>query len=216
MSTIPRDRKQVQATFSDAPVVGVVRTGSHEEAARQAHAMIAGGLELIEITFTVPRATDLVRKLRAEGGGAGPVIGMGTVTTPERAGQALEAGAEFIITPNVDAEVARRVREAGVFLVIGALSATEIVQAHRSGADLVKVYPLPPVGGPDYLRVIRGPLGDVPMLAAGGYGVDEIPAYAAAGAVAFGIGAPLIGEDDGETRRRIQRALALARGEESP
>jgi 2-dehydro-3-deoxyphosphogluconate aldolase/(4S)-4-hydroxy-2-oxoglutarate aldolase len=97
---------------------------------------------------------------------------------------------------------------------MGALTPTEIVSAVEVGADLVKVYPLPPVGGPAYLSVIRGPLGDVPMLAAGGFGVEEIPAYHQAGAIAFGLAAPLlgVGAGEGEARRRIERALALARG----
>ena len=73
---------------------------------------------------------------------------------------------------------------------------------------MVKVYPLPPVGGPAYLAVVRQPLGDIPMLAGGGFGIDEIPAYRAAGAIAFGIGTPLVGADEAETRVRIERALA--------
>ena len=120
---------------------------------------------------------------------------MGTVTTAARAREAIAAGAEFLVTPNVNADVAREAREAGLFLVMGALTPTEIVAAHELGADLVKVFPLPPVGGPAYLSVIRGPLGDIPMLAAGGFGVEEIPAYAKAGAIAFGLGAPLLGVD---------------------
>jgi 2-dehydro-3-deoxyphosphogluconate aldolase/(4S)-4-hydroxy-2-oxoglutarate aldolase len=177
---------------------------------------MACGLQLIEVTFSVPGADDLVRLLLAERGGGGPPwIGMGTVTTPERAARAVAAGSEFIVTPNAEEEVARVVRDAGVFLIVGALTATEIVAARRMGADLVKVYPLPPVGGPGYLSVIRGPLGDVPMLAAGGFGVEEIPAYRRAGAVAFGIGSPLLADGDDATRRRIARALRLARGEES-
>jgi 2-dehydro-3-deoxyphosphogluconate aldolase/(4S)-4-hydroxy-2-oxoglutarate aldolase len=100
---------------------------------------------------------------------------------------------------------------------MGALTPTEIVAAHELGADLIKVFPLPPVGGPTYLSVIRGPLGDIPMQAAGGFGVEEIPAYAKAGAIAFGLGAPLlgVGSDEGLARQRIARALALARGEEA-
>ncbi len=136
---------------------------------------------------------------------------MGTVTTEARAREAVAAGAQFFVTPNVNPAVARVAREAGLFLVLGALTATEIVAAHELGADVVKVFPLPPVGGPAYLSVMRGPLGDIPMLAAGGFGVEEIPAYAAAGATAFGIGAPLLGADDEETRRRIARGLELAR-----
>lgn len=193
--------------------MGVVRTDETAEAARQARAFLEGGLELVEITFTVPEGPDLVRSLIADrqGGGA-PWIGMGTVTTPERARQALAAGAEFIVTPNASPEVAQLVRKAGVFLLVGALTPTEIVQARQMGADLVKVYPLPPVGGPGYLSVIRGPLWDIPMLAAGGYGIEEIPAYRQAGAIGFGIGGPLLGEDDDATAANIRRALELARG----
>lgn len=173
------------------------------------------GLELIEITFTVPEGPELVRRLLDERGSGGPPwIGMGTVTTPERARTALDAGSELVVTPNADPNVARLIKEAGVYLVVGALTCTEIVAARHMGADLIKVYPLPPVGGPAYLEVVRGPLGDIPMLAAGGYGVDEIPAYRAAGARAFGIGAPLLAGDEEATRRHIQRALRLARGEE--
>lgn len=195
--------------------MAVVRTSENAEAARQARVFTDAGLEMIEITFTVPGATELVRRLLDEREGGGPPwIGMGTVTTPERARAALEAGSEFVVTPNAAPEVAALVREAGVYLVVGALTCTEIVAARRMGADLVKVYPLPPVGGPGYLEVVRGPLGDVPMLAAGGYGVEDIPAYRAAGARAFGIGAPLLQADDEATRRHIERALRLARGEE--
>ena len=136
---------------------------------------------------------------------------MGTVTTAARAREAVEAGAEFLVTPNVNAEVARVAREAGLFLAMGALTCSEIVAAHELGSDIVKVFPLPPVGGPAYLSVIRGPLSDIPMMASGGYGIEEIPAYAAAGAEAFGIGGPLLGADDEESRRRIARGLELAR-----
>lgn len=184
----------------------------------QARALAAGGVELIEITFGVPGASGIVRDLlaarNASGGEGPPWYGMGTTTTAARAREAVAAGAEFLVTPNVSAEVAREARQAGLFLVMGALTCTEIVAAHELGADLVKVFPLPPVGGPDYLARVRGPLGDIPMLAAGGFGVEEIPAYARVGAVAFGIAAPLLGTgpDEAESRRRLGRALALARG----
>ena len=194
------------------PIISVVRTSSRDEAARQARIFAASGIELIEITFSVPGASGLVRELLAGRDGDGPPwIGMGTVTTEARAREAVAAGAQFLVTPNVSPAVARIAREADLFLVLGARTATEIVAAHELGADIVKVFPLPPVGGPAYLSVVRGPLGDIPMLAAGGFGVEEIPAYAAAGASAFGIGAPLLGADEEETRRRIARGLELAR-----
>ena len=192
-------------------MIGVVRTGSFEEAARQARLFAESGIELVEITFTVPDAPRLVRDLLARRGSSGPPwYGMGTVTTAARAREAVAAGAEFVVSPNVSAEVARTAREAGLFLVLGALTPTEVVAAHELGADIVKVYPLPPVGGPSYLSVLRQPLGDIPMLAAGGFGVEDINDYARAGAVAFGMGAPLLGADEEETRGRIARALAMA------
>lgn len=207
-------RERVRESVRRSPVVAVVRDADARVAARQAEAFVRHGLELVEITFTCPDATRLVADLLARRGGEGPPwIGMGTVTTPERARAAVAAGAEFLVTPNLDPEVAAIGRAAGLFLVLGALSPTELVQADRLGADLIKVYPLPPVGGPAYLSVVRQPLGDLaPMLAGGGFGIEEIPAYKRAGAVAFGVGAPLLGEDDAETGRRIARALELARG----
>lgn len=209
-------RQQVAATLAEAPLVTVVRTHDAAEAERQARLFVAGGARMIEITFTVPGATELVRRLLAERDEAphrAPHhVGMGTVTSAERARQAVAAGAEFVVTPNVSAAAAAPVREAGLYLVVGALTPTEIVAGRELGADIVKVFPLPPVGGPAYLRAVRGPLGDVPMLAAGGFGPEEIPAYREAGAVAFGIGAPLLGADDAETLRRVGGALAMARG----
>ena len=215
MATTLQIRDSVALSVRSAPIIGVVRTASRDEAAARPGSLAACGVELVEITFTVPGASGLVRELLAGRASEGPPwFGMGTVTTAARAREAIEAGAEFLVTPNVSADVAREAREAGLFLVMGALTPTEIVSAVELGADLVKVYPLPPVGGPAYLSVIRGPLGDVPMLAAGGFGVEEIPAYRKAGAIAFGLAAPLlgVGPDEAEARRRIERALALARG----
>ena len=215
MATTLQIRDSVALSLRRAPIIGVVRTASRDEAAAQARSLAASGVELVEITFTVPGASGLVRELLAGRAAEGPPwFGMGTVTTAARAREAVAAGAEFLVTPNVSTEVAREARQAGLFLVMGALTPTEIVAAVEAGADLVKVYPLPPVGGPAYLSVIRGPLGDVPMLAAGGFGVEEIPAYRQAGAIAFGLAAPLLGVGSGEaeTRQRIERAITLARG----
>lgn len=208
-------RAQVGATLSAKPVIGVVRTSSFDEGRRQADLFLDAGLGLVEITFSVPRATDLVRELRERREQAGPPwIGMGTVTTEERARAAVAAGAEFVVSPNLCRRVAAVARDRGLYLVLGALTASEIVDAHTAGADIVKVYPLPPVGGASYLATVRQPLSDIPMLAAGGFGVEEIPDYRAAGAQAFGMGGgPLMGTDDDDTRRLIRRALALARGE---
>lgn len=220
MSGPPSLHSRVAESLARSPIIGVVRTASLDAAREQARLLAAAGVELIEITFTVPGGSSLVRELladrleRSEGSAAGPPwYGMGTVTGGARAAEAVAAGAEFLVSPNVDAEVARAARQADLFLVLGALTPTEIVAAFHLGSDVVKVYPLPPVGGPGYLTVIRGPLGDVPMLAAGGFGVEEIAQYRAAGAQAFGMAAPLLGTGEGEaeTRSRVARAFALAR-----
>lgn len=205
METAQSLKAAVAESLAEKPIIGVVRTSSIDEAETQARQLIASGLGWVEITFTVPGATELVELLRRELGDGPPFIGMGTVTTADRAARAVEAGAAFLVTPNVSAEVAVAAHRAGIFLVLGALTPTEIVEAHRLGADLIKVYPLPPVGGATYLQTIRGPLGDLPMLAAGGFGIDEIPAYRRAGARAFGLAAPLLTD--------VPRALRFARGE---
>jgi 2-dehydro-3-deoxyphosphogluconate aldolase/(4S)-4-hydroxy-2-oxoglutarate aldolase len=216
MTTTVDTRASVAESLRTKPIIGVVRTGVTAEAARQARALVDAGLELIEVTFTVPGAAGLVRHLIADRGAPGPPwIGMGTVTTAARAREALGAGAEFLVSPNVHAAVAEAARRAYLFLVMGALTPTEIVAARELGADLVKVYPLPPVGGAAYLATVRQPLGDIPMLAAGGFGIDDIPAYRAAGAVAFGIGFPLLAGPEAHpatVRERIAGALRLAAG----
>jgi 2-dehydro-3-deoxyphosphogluconate aldolase/(4S)-4-hydroxy-2-oxoglutarate aldolase len=206
-------RDGVEASLNNSPIFGVVRTHSLEEASNQARQFMAGGIELIEITFTVPNATELVRKLLSERSETRPPwIGMGTVTSLERADEAVAAGAEFLVSPNTSSAVASVARRSDVYLVLGALTPTEIVTAIDIGADIVKVYPLPPIGGAEYLATVRQPLGDILMLAAGGFSVDEIPKYRAAGATAFGLGPTLLGGDEEETALRIQKALSLARG----
>lgn len=216
MRTGTPTRDAVADSLRGAPLVAVVRTKAKPEAGRQARLFMSAGIHLVEITFTVPEATALVRELLAERQGGGPPwIGMGTVTDLDRAEAAVEAGAEFLVSPNASSAVAAVARRSDVLLILGALTATEIVEARDLGADLVKVYPLPPIGGPDYLATVRQPLDDIPMLAAGGFSVEEIPAYRSAGASAFGLGAPLLGRDDQETRERIARAMQLAQGAET-
>ena len=208
----PDVRSGVAASVASAPLFAAIRTDTAEEALRQARAIRDGGVEIIEITFTIPDAIDVVRALLEEREGDGPPwVGMGTVTTVERAERALAAGAEFLVTPNVAPDVAAIARSAGVFLVIGALTPTEILAGTALGADLIKAYPLPPVGGAKYLATVRLPLPDIPILAAGGFQPEEIAAYRAAGAVAFGLGAQLLGADADATRTRIANALDAAR-----
>ena len=208
-------KKEIAASLERSPIIGVVRTGDRAEAERQARTLRDAGIELVEITFSCPGALEIVEGLLAEREGPGPPwIGMGTVTTPKRARRALAVGAEFVVTPNASPETAAVAVEQHAFLVIGALTPTEIVAGREMGADFIKVYPLAPVGGAGYLSVVRQPLDDIPMLAAGGFPPDEIPEYRRAGARAYGIGAPLLGANEPDAAARIGHALALARGED--
>lgn len=210
--SISDQRQSVRDTVARSPIFAVVRTDSLEQARTQAETFIRGGLEMIEITFSVPGATQLTSELLASRPeGATYKVGMGTVTTAHRAEAAVAAGAEFIVSPNASESVAEVSNQADLYLLLGALTPTEIVRATELGADLVKVYPTPPVGGPAYLSVVRQPLGDIPMLVGGGYDIDEIPAYRAAGAVAFGIGSSLLGSTEDESLAKIGRALEMAR-----
>ncbi|MDH3254014.1 MAG: hypothetical protein OEM62_03405 [Acidobacteriota bacterium] len=211
----PGLKQSVADSFSSSPVVGVVRTATNDEARTLAEAFLASGLQLVEITFTTPGATELIAQLRETRATPGPPwIGAGSVTDRRRAAAAIACGAEFLVSPNVSADVAAEARQSSTFLVMGALTPSEIFTARQLGADLVKVYPLPPIGGPAYLATIRQPLPDIPILAAGGFAASEISAYRKAGAVAFGIGAQLLGEgDESDHKRRVEKAVSAARGE---
>ena len=210
----------VAASVASDPIFAVVRTADPATAHSHAGKLASGGARLIKITFTVPEATRILRSFLEEKYDDGdsprpPWLGMGTVTTAARAHEAVAAGAEFIVSPNASPEVAEVARAAGLYLVMGALTPTEIVAARDLGADLVKVYPLPPVGGATYLSTVRQPLDDIAMLAAGGFTAEEIPAYRQAGARAFGISAQILGVGEADFGQRMARALALDRGDQT-
>ena len=169
-------------------LVAVIRAPDPDAALGAARAVAAGGIELIEITFTVP---DAPRVLAALAGTPGLTVGAGTVLTGAQARAALDAGARFLIAPNLSPDVAGAAREAGVMFCPGAYTTTEILAARAAGAHVVKVYPVGVAGGPDYIRVIRDPLPDVPMLAAGGTTLANVLPFLAAGCLGVGLGAAL-------------------------
>ena len=169
-------------------LVAVIRAPDPEAALGAARAVAAGGIELIEVTFTVPEAPRVMAALAAEGR---LTVGAGTVLTAAQARAALAAGAQFIIAPNLSREVADEALGAGVMFCPGAYTTTEILAARAAGAHLVKVYPVGIAGGPAYIRVIRDPLPDVPMLAAGGTTHENVVPFLEAGCVGVGLGASL-------------------------
>lgn len=169
-------------------LIAVIRARSPEIAEAAAHAVANGGVRMLEITFTVP---DAPRVIAALAGNPELVVGAGTVLTAEQARAALDAGARYLIAPNVSPAVAAIAREAGVMYCPGAYTTGEILHAWELGAHVVKVYPVGVAGGPPYIRVIRDPLPDIPMLAAGGTSLENMLPFLMAGCVGVGLGAAL-------------------------
>ena len=181
---------EVFAAVRSHRLVSVIRAAEPTAALEAARAVIRGGIAVVEVTYSVPDAPSVMRQLVAEKH-PGVVIGAGTVLTAREATAALEAGARFLVAPNVSPAVANAARDAGAFYCPGAYTTNEILHAMEMGAHLVKVYPVGVAGGPDYIRVIRDPLPRVPMLAAGGTSLDNIVPFYAAGCIACGIGGAL-------------------------
>jgi len=195
---------------------GVIRTDSLEQALMAARAARRGGLRLIEVTFTVPEAAQVISLLREELTGC--LIGAGTVLEIEQARAAAAAGAAFIFAPDANPEVVRAAKEAGVLACPGAATPTEITAAVRLGADLVKVFPAGLLGGPAYLRALREVLPGVRLVPTGGVDIGNAAEYLACGAFAVGMGAAmfprqaLAAGDLDAIERAAREAVASVRG----
>jgi 2-dehydro-3-deoxyphosphogluconate aldolase/(4S)-4-hydroxy-2-oxoglutarate aldolase len=172
-------------------IVPVIRADSEATALRIAEALIGAGLDVIEITMTVPNATGVMAALARQFGDR-IVLGAGTVTSTTMAGDAADAGCAFLVTPCLALDVVAAARARHMPVICGALTPTEIVAADRAGADLVKVFPASAVGGPAYIRAVRGPLPNIGLVATGGVGLDSVAAYFEAGVVALGVGGEMI------------------------
>jgi len=169
-------------------LVAVIRAPDAQSALGAARAVAAGGVRIVEITFTVPGAPRVMAALRDE---PGLTVGAGTVLTAAQAREALAAGARFLIAPNLAREVADEAAGAGVLFCPGAYTTTEIIAARDAGAQVVKVYPVGVAGGPAYIHIIRDPLPDIPLLAAGGTTLENVVPFLEAGCVGVGLGASL-------------------------
>ena len=175
-------------------VAGVIRSDDPDAAFRACVAALEGGIGTIEITMTVPSCLDIVRGLVASMGGSVPV-GVGTVWDAELASAAAAAGAAFVVTPVVLPQVAQACAREDVLCVLGALTPTEVHQARLAGADLVKVFPVQSLGGPDYVRWLRGPMPDARLWVSGGVEIDQIEEYLSLGVAAIGLTTALFPPD---------------------
>ncbi len=205
----------------DTKLIAIARGIYGDDLVRSSRALYDGGIRAFEVTFeqSSGRETALSNMLlTAENIAllksalpADSVIGAGTVLTPGQAETARGAGAEFIISPNVNEAVIRRTKELSMVSVPGALTPTEIVRAYEVGADIVKVFPAGILGA-EYFKAVRAPLAHIPLAAVAGVTKENIALFAKAGAAAFGISSSLYIKDavkKGDTERIRLAALGF-------
>ena len=179
--------------FEERPLVGILRNVRANDVEPIVEACLAGGLKNLEVTMNSAGATDQIRAI-IEQAGDGLNIGAGTVTSLERLEQAIDAGASFIVTPAVVPDVIQRCRELELPVIPGAFTPTEIWQAWDAGALMVKLFPAD-LGGPQYVKSVRGPFPEIRLLATGGITLDSIEGFMSAGVEGFGLGSPLFRPD---------------------
>ena len=189
-------REQLIQKVLDKKIVSIVRGVYGEDCVKLAQALYEGGIELLEVTFDQAKPDELTRtsdsiKLLVECLGDKMVFGAGTVTTVEMLELAKNAGAKFIVSPDTNEEVIRETVAAGMVSMPGALTPTEVVTAHRWGADFVKLFPAG-TQGTAYFKAVTAPLNHIRMLAVGGVNEKNIADFLAAGAVGAGVGGNLV------------------------
>lgn len=189
-------------------IVAVVRAPSGELLADVAQSLLAGGVDVMEITFTVPRAERVLEQV-ADRLGDKVLLGAGTVLDPETARVALLAGARFIVAPTVNFDVIRLCQRYDKLVMPGALTPTEVLTAWEAGADIVKIFPSE-ITGPGYLKALHGPLPQVRLMPTGGVNLDTAAEFLRCGACALGIGGSLV-EPKAVASGNLNRIEALAR-----
>ncbi len=172
-------------------LIPIVRASSPEDAFRAAEAIIAGGIGIAEITMTVPNALRVMERV-VEGYGDKVLLGAGTILDPESCRAALLAGAEFIVTPSLDVRVIEVARRYSKPCFPGALTPTEVAAAWQAGADMVKIFPCGPVGGPKYIKALKGPFPQIDFVPTGGVNLETTPEFIRAGAAAVAAGGELV------------------------
>jgi 2-dehydro-3-deoxyphosphogluconate aldolase/(4S)-4-hydroxy-2-oxoglutarate aldolase len=185
------DKTKIMQQMHELGLVPVLRASSAEEAMTIADAIMAGGVNILEVTMTVPGAIRVIEQL-ANHHGSKLLLGAGTVLDPETARNCILAGAQFIVSPSLDLRTIELCRRYSVPILPGALSPTEIVTAWQAGADVVKVFPCSALGGAKYLQALKGPLPQIQLIPTGGVSLATAEEFLAAGAFALGVGGDLV------------------------
>ncbi len=185
-------KAEVLEKIREVGVIPVIRTKSADEARSVIEAIIAGGIDILEITMTIPNAVELIENL-AQKLNDEAIIGAGTVLDVKTAQKCIEAGAKFIVSPIFNAEIITFCNQSSIAVMSGALTPTEIFTAWHSGADLVKVFPVGAMGGAWYLKAVKAVFPHVELVPTGGVNLENARSFIEAGAFAVGIGGELTG-----------------------
>ncbi len=185
------DKQKVRDRIMEIGIVPVVRASSPRDARIAADAVCEGGIPIVEITMTVPGAIDVIREL-TKNAASEVLVGAGTVLNAEVARRCLDAGAQFLVSPGLNLQTVELAVREGKLMMAGALTPTEIITAWEAGSDFVKVFPCGQVGGAKYIRALKGPLPQVPLVPTGGVNLDTAAEFIQAGAAALGVGGELV------------------------
>ena len=172
-------------------LIPVLRARNADQAHAVVQAMIAGGVTVVEVTMTVPSAIDVLKELKQEYGSQ-LLLGSGTVTSPAEAQATINAGAEFVVSPSLHPEVIQVTKTNGKLSVPGALTPTEVITAHRAGADYVKIFPCSAMGGAPYLKSLLAPFPFLKLIPTGGVTLETAASFIQSGARALGVGSDLV------------------------
>lgn len=201
------DKAQQLQHVLDRGIVAILRAKSGELLADVAEALYESGIDVIEVTFTVPGILDILNQVQKRLGNK-ILLGAGSVLDTETARLAMLAGAEYIVSPTVNVEVIKMCQRYGKLVMPGAFTPTEVLTAWEAGADIVKVFPAD-VGGPNYLRALHGPLPQIRLMPTGGVNLETLESFVKAGASAVGLGTALVEKDALETKN-LKRIKSLA------
>jgi 2-dehydro-3-deoxyphosphogluconate aldolase/(4S)-4-hydroxy-2-oxoglutarate aldolase len=179
------DRIKLLSELHASRLVAVVRSKSPEDALELASAAADGGIKFVEITFSVPGALDVIKELSRR---SDIHVGAGTVLAPQQAERAINAGAQFVVSPSLELGLIAIFHNANIACFPGAATPTEIIAAARAHADLVKIFPADLVGGPDFIRQMSGPFPDVRFMVSGGVGLKNVQEYVRIGVTGICLG----------------------------
>jgi 2-dehydro-3-deoxyphosphogluconate aldolase/(4S)-4-hydroxy-2-oxoglutarate aldolase len=182
---------EVRERLVSIGIVPVIRASSAQKALLAADALRQGGIAVVEVTLTVPGAETVIESLR-KSFGSDLLVGAGTVLDVEDAKRCLDSGAEFIVSPGFDRATVSFVKSQEVLTMAGALTPTEVIAAWKHGSDLVKVFPCSAVGGASYIKALKGPLPQIPLIPTGGVNLQTAADFIRAGSEALGIGGELV------------------------